>query len=207
MARRFHPPERLGALTDGVFAIALTLLVLELKLPEETPAGLTLREILVADWHPFLGWLISFIVLARLWMIQHDTAASISRCSSRSVLINFVFLATISLVPFTAHLVGVYELSEPLALQLFSILIGLNAFTLGLFVWSAEKDNGGTTAWSKSVVHHLVAVPVIAAVTVVLASFSPGLTLIIWGVESIAVIVLVVTSKTEPSTTEPSKTE
>ena len=196
-ARRMYAPERLGALTDGVFAIALTLLVLELKLPEPIPANLTLQELLITDWHPFVGWVISFIVLARLWIIQHDTAASITRCSSRTVLINFLFLATISLVPFTAHLVGVYELDEPLALQLFGILVGINALVLGWFVWSAEKDNGVATRWSKRVVHHLMVVPILAAVTVVIASVSPVWTFVVWGVESIAVIVILVTTGTE----------
>jgi len=194
MARRFYPPERLGALTDGVFAIALTLLVLELKLPDPPPTGLTLPEILVEDWHPFLGWVISFIVLARFWMIQHDTASSITRCSSRTVLINFIFLATISLVPFTAHLVGIYEVDEPLALQIFAILVAINALVLGWFVWSAEKDNGGATAWSKNVVHHLAIVPVLAVITIVLADFAPAWTLLIWGIESVVVVIVLVTS-------------
>jgi uncharacterized membrane protein len=194
MARRFYPPERLGALTDGVFAIALTLLVLELKLPDPIPVGVSLTQILIEDWHPFFGWLISFVVLARLWMIQHDTASSIQRCSSRTVLINFIFLATIALVPFTAHLVGVYELDEPPALQLFALLIAVNSIVLGWFVWSAEKDNGGTGRRSRQVIHHLAVVPIIAVVTMVLASVSPGWTLLIWGIESIAVIIVLVTS-------------
>lgn len=195
-SRTTYAPERLGALTDGVFAIALTLLVLELKLPEPIPSDLTLQEILLTDWHPFVGWVISFIVLTRLWLIQHDTASSMKRCSSRTILINFIFLATISLVPFTAHLVGVYELTEPLALQLFGILVGLNALVLGAYVWSAEKDNGTASGMSKRVVHHLAVVPVLAAITVVIASVSPAWTLVIWGVESIVVIVVLVTSQT-----------
>jgi uncharacterized membrane protein len=194
MARRFHPPARLGALTDGVFAIALTLLVLELKLPDPPPTGLTLQEILVEDWHPFLGWLISFIVLARFWMIQHDTASSITRCSSRTILINFIFLATISVVPFTAHLVGIYEVDEPLALQIFAVLVAINALVLGWFVWSAERDNGSATAWSKNVVHHLAIVPVLAVITIVLAGVAPAWTLLIWGIESVVVVIVLVTS-------------
>jgi len=194
MARRFYPPERLAALTDGIFAVALTLLVLELKLPDPPPAGVSLQEILTTDWHPFFGWLISVIVLARFWMIQHDTASTIKRCSSRTVLINFIFLATISLIPFTAHLVGIYELAGPLALQLFAALVGLNALILGWFVWSAEMDNGGTTVWSKSVVHHLAVVPILAVVTIILAGIAPAWTLAVWGVESVAVVVVLLTS-------------
>ncbi|MFM1917363.1 MAG: Endosomal/lysosomal potassium channel, partial [Actinomycetota bacterium] len=55
---RYYAPERLGALTDGVFAIALTLLVLELKLPDPPPETMSLAEIFQEDWHPFVGWVI-----------------------------------------------------------------------------------------------------------------------------------------------------
>lgn len=193
-----YSPERLGALTDGVFAIALTLLVLELKFPDPPPANLTLREILATDWHPFLGWIISFIVLARLWLIQHDTAAAMSRASSRTLIINMVFLATISLIPFSANLISVYDLNEPLSLQIFAILIGLNSLVLGWFVHSAEHDQAAIEAraprWSRRALHHLIGVPIIAAVAVVVTFIDPTLTLIVWGIESVIVVVVLLTS-------------
>jgi len=195
---RMYAPERLGALTDGVFAIALTLLVLELKLPEPPPADLTLGEILRTDWHPFLGWIISFIVLARLWLIQHDTAAALTRASSHTLLINMVFLGTISLVPFSANLISVYDLSEPLSLQIFAILIGLNSLVLGWFVQSAERDQalveGRDPRWSRRAIHHLIGVPVIAVIAVLVTFINPTLTLIVWAIESVVVVVLLLTS-------------
>ncbi len=193
-----YAPQRLGALTDGVFAIALTLLVLELKLPEPPPADLTLGEILRTDWHPFLGWIISFIVLARLWLIQHDTAAALTRASSHTLLINMVFLGTISLVPFSANLISVYDLSEPLSLQIFAILIGLNSLVLGWFVHSAERDQalveGRDPRWSQRAIHHLIGVPVIAVIAVLVTFINPTLTLLVWAIESVVVVVLLLTS-------------
>ena len=198
MAKRFYPPERLGALTDGVFAIALTLLVLELKLPDPPPEELTLAEILTTDWHPFLGWIISFVVLARLWLIQHDTAASLTKASSHTVAINMLFLGTISLIPFTAHLVSVYDLEEPLSLQLFALLIGINSLVLGWFVHSAERDQafieGRNPRWSKRALHHLIGVPIVAAVALIATFIAPTLALIVWAVESIAVVLILLTS-------------
>lgn len=198
MTRRFYPPERLGALTDGVFAIALTLLVLELKLPDPPPEELTLAEILTTDWHPFLGWIISFVVLARLWLIQHDTAASLTKASSHTVAINMLFLGTISLIPFTAHLVSVYELEEPLSLQLFALLIGLNSLVLGWFLHSAERDQafieGRDPRWSKRALHHLIGVPIVAAIALLATFIAPTLALIVWAVESIAVVLILLTS-------------
>lgn len=196
--RRYYPPERLGALTDGVFAIALTLLVLELKFPDPPPADLTLGEILRTDWHPFLGWVISFVVLARLWLIQHDTAASLTRASSRTLVINMVFLGTISLIPFSANLISVYNLDDALSLQIFAILIGLNSLILGWFVHSAEMDQarieGRASRWSSRAIHHLLGVPVVAVIAVVVTLIDPTLALLVWAVESIVVIIVLLTS-------------
>ena len=196
--RRFYPPERLGALTDGVFAIALTLLVLELRFPDPPPADLTLAEILRTDWHPFLGWVISFIVLARLWLIQHDTAAALTRASSHTLVINMIFLGTISLIPFSANLVSVYNLDDDLSLQIFALLIGLNSLVLGWFVHSAEHDQalaeGRSPKWSRRALHHLIGVPIVALIAVVVTALDPTLALVVWGVESVIVVIVLLTS-------------
>lgn len=201
--RRFYPPERLGALTDGVFAIALTLLVLELKFPDPPPADLTLGEILRTDWHPFVGWVISFIVLARLWLIQHDTAASLTRASSHTLLVNMIFLGTISLIPFSANLISVYNLDDALSLQIFAVLIGVNSLVLGWFVHSAEHDQasleGRTPQWSRRTLHHLIGVPIIAVIAVIATLVDPTVALLVWGVESIVVVVLLLTSGRAPA--------
>ena len=187
-----YPTERLGALSDGVFAIALTLLVLELKLPPEQE-GVSLPSVLLENGHELVGWVVSFIILARFWAIHHDAIADMEFCSSRTIFMNFFFLGTISLVPFSAHLVGVYELSEPLVMQIFSGLVALNALGLGGFVWLAERDNPLTQRemkkWSLRAVHHLVLVPVIAVIASVVAIWAPGISLAIWGIESILVII------------------
>ncbi|MGB5952630.1 MAG: TMEM175 family protein, partial [Ornithinimicrobium sp.] len=71
--------ERLNALTDGVFAIALTLLVLELKLPN-AGEGTAFLEALRQDWHVFFAWLISFVAIARFWIVHHSVVAQLERC-------------------------------------------------------------------------------------------------------------------------------
>ena len=193
-----YAPERLGALTDGVFAIALTLLVLELKFPDPPPANLTLAEILRTDWHPFLCWIISFIVLARLWLIQHDTAAALTRASSRTLVINMIFLGTISMVPFGANLISVYDLDNSLSLQIFAILIAVNSLVLGWFVHSAENDQATferrTPQWSRRALHHLIGVPIIALIALLVTLLDPTLALLVWGVESVVVVIVLLTS-------------
>lgn len=190
--RKRYPLERLGALSDGVFAIALTLLVLELKLPPQNTDA-SLASVLLDNSHELLGWVVSFIVLARFWAVHHDVLSEMGRCSAKTVFMNFAFLGTISLIPFAAHLVGEYEFSEPLVIQIFSGLIALNAITLGGFTLMAERDNrfasGQQRRWSLRVVHHLFLVPVIAIVSSLIALWQPGIALVLWGIEAILVIV------------------
>ena len=64
--------HRLDALTDGIFAVAMTLLVIELKLPEGFQAhrSLQLLQVLIVLIPKFIGWVISFFVLAFFWWGQ-----------------------------------------------------------------------------------------------------------------------------------------
>jgi uncharacterized membrane protein len=96
--------ERLGAVSDGVFAIAATILVLELKLPEGR--GLSHEDIL--SWlHVFVGWLVSFAMIAMLWFEQHFQLRRAEKLSQRLAGLVFLQLALISLIPFASGLVAV----------------------------------------------------------------------------------------------------
>jgi hypothetical protein len=64
-AADFHPFDRFNAFSDGVFAIVITLLVLELPVP---PEGVPLRPALAASWPDFLGYAISFALVGGIWL-------------------------------------------------------------------------------------------------------------------------------------------
>src|SRR3954469_15648752 len=102
--------ERMGALTDGVFAIVLTLLVLELRLPERDESILVLMR---DDWRVFVAWLISFVLLARFWLVHHAVTAGLQKCHMKTLALNFVVLSTVSLVPFSADIIGIERIAEP----------------------------------------------------------------------------------------------
>lgn len=199
-----YPTERLGAISDGVFAVALTLLVLELKIPDSADNSRPVFEVLAENWHEFVGWIVSFIVLARLWAIHHDTMYTVKRVSSHTVFINFVFLGAISLVPFGANIVGTFEFTVPQAIQAFSILVALNALALGWFIRSAEKDDAirdgkrpQRVKFSTQALHHLVFVPIIAVIALVTSQFLPEIGLAIWVVEAAAIIIVLAMSRPE----------
>lgn len=204
---RYYKTERLGALSDGIFAIVLTLLVLELKLPAATGTGSQVWLALAANLHELIGWVVSFVVLARMWAIHHDTLAALRLVSSRTILINFLFLGTISLVPFAAKLVGTYEFSDPMAIIVFSAMLGLTGLTLGWVIAAAEADARLHTpehrgfGWRAR--HHLLFVPLIAVAAILVSLLHPALGLGVLFVEAIAAIIALVSSGPDDELDEP----
>jgi len=198
---RTYGVERLGAFSDGVFAIVATLLVLDIKLPDPPLAGREIGHELVDNIPAFIGWLVSFVVLARFWTIHHHVVHVLVRVSRQTIGWNFVFLATISLLPFAASLVGIYEFDSAGPLVVFALGLGASAFTLGLFALHVaraghlrrEGDHDLDRVWRQ---HSLVA-PAVVVVASGAAFLHPAITLAVLTVESAAVFV------TRPSSREP----
>lgn len=124
------PLKRLGALTDGVYAIVLTLLVLDLKVPE-TP-GLTEAQLLADLWNQtpnFIAYLVSFFMVAFSWMRNFWIFKHLKQCNEKMFWLNFSHLLFVSLTPYTASLIGHYH-DEPFTVILFSGSIGLASLSL-----------------------------------------------------------------------------
>lgn len=141
--------DRLCALTDGVYAIVLTLLVLDLKVPE-TP-GLSEAQLvtnMVGQVPNFLAYFASFGVVAILWMRNHWILKSLKECDQMTFWINFVHLLFLSLTPYTASLLGHYHW-DPIAVILFSGCLGLASLSLLLLhrhvLSKTEWHQEGTT--------------------------------------------------------------
>jgi uncharacterized membrane protein len=132
--------ERLITLTDAVVAIALTLLILGIQVP--SPAGLhnpnSVTELAGALRHTLNGWVsyaISFYVIAQFWTIHHKAFRGIRGHRGGLAGWNFVFLLTISVMPFTSELIGKYP-ENPLSVIIFSgnlILANLAIFAVLAF--------------------------------------------------------------------------
>jgi uncharacterized membrane protein len=129
--------ERMNALSDGVFAIVLTLLVLELKLPERDESILALLR---DDSHVFLAWLISFLAIARFWLVHHAITAGLRKCHATTLALNFGVLGAVTLVPFSADIIGTERVAEPWSTVLFAVNIGLLSLTIGLLARHAARE-------------------------------------------------------------------
>lgn len=134
---------RLEALTDGMFAIAITLLVVEIRVPElhGYVSNDDLWNALVALKPLFLSYLLSFFVLFTYWTGHRFVVSLFAKGSSRKlILLNIPFLLTVVLVPFTSHLLGTFPY-----LQLSVILYSLHVMTIsccliGLFNYVKYTD-------------------------------------------------------------------
>ena len=124
--------ERICAFTDGVYAIAITLLVLELKAPEVP--GLTGEQLfadLVQQSRTFLAYFISFFVVGWLWFRHHGIFKALEKSNNVVILLNIIHLLFVSLIPYTTSLAGRYK-QDQLAVLLLFVNIGMSGLTLSL---------------------------------------------------------------------------
>ncbi len=124
------PKHRLEALADGVFAIAMTILVLEVKVPE-LQNHRSASELLEHVRHlgPTLGaYFFSFLFLGLFWVWHHRLAAKLSHLDVPLLALNLVFLALVSFFPFAAGVLGRYP-TNPGTLMVYLPTIGLILLT------------------------------------------------------------------------------
>src|ERR1700738_4970476 len=121
--------SRIAALVDGIFAVAMTLLVLDLKLPE----GLKMSSD-VEVWHQlleltgrFLTYTLSFIVLGIYWIGHHSLFHFVRKVNRGLLWLNLLFLLFITLLPFSTNL-----LSAHTHLQIPIVVYGINLLLISL---------------------------------------------------------------------------
>jgi uncharacterized membrane protein len=126
----YLPLHRIEALTDGIFAVAMTLLVIELKLPEHgsVESAEALVGALVALMPKAISWLLSFFVLSLFWVGHHRVFAFVRRADSTLVVLNLIELAAVSLMPFSSALSGEFS-NTYVAHLIFSINMAVLAIT------------------------------------------------------------------------------
>ena len=135
---------RLEALTDGIFATVMTVLVLELR----TPAGGLSQSDLLAQivnlWPNIVAYAFSFIVLGLFWIGHHNQFHYIMRTDRTFLWINILFLLTIGFIPFSTSLLGLYATSPTTSATAVRVY-GANLAATGVFVnaiwWYATHNH------------------------------------------------------------------
>jgi uncharacterized membrane protein len=118
---------RIEAFSDGVFAIIVTLLVLDLKIPElhDHNSVSELRTGLLAVTPKFFSWLISFIIVCKFWLNHHHVLSLADHANYGLVWINSLFLMFQSFIPFPTALMGDYP-DNALAVTFFGCVMAVN---------------------------------------------------------------------------------
>ncbi|MCF3965465.1 TMEM175 family protein [Streptomyces fuscigenes] len=101
---RVSDTSRVEAFSDGVFAIVITLLVLDLRLPEHRPGELF--HALLAEWSAYVAFLVSFAYVGVLWVNHHALFHRVRHMDSGLLWINVAILLSAVIVPFPAAVLG-----------------------------------------------------------------------------------------------------
>ncbi len=129
-----YKPERLLAFSDGVIAIAITLLVLGLEVPSvHEVSDKKLLEFLYDSLHPLAGYVTSFILVGTYWLQHYVIHHHVKFVDRRFIALNGFFLLSISFVPFPTGLQASYRQDE-LAMVLYAISQSVCGLML-LFLW------------------------------------------------------------------------
>jgi len=133
--------SRIVAFSDGVFAIAITLLVLNLTIDTDIPRD----ELGQAIWDQrenFLAYAISFAVIGRFWLVHHRYFSEIKAFDGRLIGLNLVYLAFIVLIPFSSQVLGEYG-GTTTAVVVYAVNLAAVVVIGGLMV--ADARRGGLT--------------------------------------------------------------
>src|SRR5215217_506904 len=128
--------NRAEAFSDGVFAIAATLLVLELKVPHVEPGGLA--DALLQRWPSYATYVVSFLTIGIIWVNHHAVMDRINYVNRPLLFLNLVFLMAVAAIPFPTALLADYLQAghdERLASAVYGVTMSLMGIAFGL-IWA-----------------------------------------------------------------------
>jgi len=170
-----HGNERLFAFSDGVFAITITLLVLEIKIPE-IPKELVATKLLSELSHLFpfiISHLVSFLVLGIFWVAHHNMFAHVKRHNHILLWLNILFLMCVASIPFPTGLLGTYP-DQQISVIIYSGVLGITGLVLSLMWWYVTTyrlvDDETDPEFVRFVYRHVLKAPIFYF-SAILASF------------------------------------
>ena len=172
---------RILALSDGVFAIAITLLILEIAVPATTR---DLPKALLALWPRYLGYVLSFVVIARFWVTHHVAFRLIARYDAVLVWLNLLLLMFVSFLPFPTAVLGGHN-GSPAAAVLYGAAVVLAGAASTAYWWYASGRGGLLrsdvgAARVRAMRARGLSGPVFFALTLPIAAFAPYAAEILW---------------------------
>jgi len=174
--------ERFILFSDAVFAIAITLMAIELKVPEIPKQLVTERLLLESLDHlipKFVGFLISFFIIGLYWQVHHRMFGYVINFTRRTLWLNLIFLLAVVLMPFSTAFYSVYVvhlLKTPIILYVANIcFLGFMNFILWRHLTNPKLNlTEGVTAQDKLIFSfRSITVPFIFIITAGIYFFNP----------------------------------
>jgi uncharacterized membrane protein len=131
---------RIEALTDGIFATVMTVLVLGLKIPDANLPESGLEAGIVKLSPNILAYAFSFIVLGLYWIGHHNQFHYVKHTDRVFLWVNIVFLLTIGFIPFSTSLLGLYPFS-PTAVRVYGANLVATGLALYVVWWYATSQH------------------------------------------------------------------
>lgn len=192
--------DRLVGFSDGVFAIAITLLVLSIEVPKAGPDDVA--SVVFAEWSDILTYVISFLVIGNYWISHHRVFQRIERQNGRLLWLNLSLLLCIAFVPFPTSLLG--DTITTVTVSLYAATLAVTSvFDTGLWWYASEVGElvddavGPTLARERTV--RMLAPSVVFVLSIPIAWFNPAWAMYFW-------ITLVIVDPMVNRLTEHSKT-
>jgi uncharacterized membrane protein len=177
--------NRLEAFSDGVFAIAITLLVLEIKVP---PPSSALNAALLQLWPSYLAYVVSFLVIGAIWINHHAMFQHIVRVDGMLLLLNVLHLMLIAFLPFpTAILAEAFHrgTDEPVAAAFYGgILTAIGIFVNAMWWYATHEhwllDTRLSAKKARQIGRRFLLGPSVYAIATVVALVVPWLALLLY---------------------------
>ncbi len=185
--------ERLVFFTDAVMAIAITLLAIDLKVPDVDPtrAVTELPRQLSAMGSHLTSFFVSFVVIGIYWMNHHRYFRYIRRYDNRLLLLNLMFLFFIVCMPFLAGMLGQYVF-VPMVLIAYTLAIAVLGISMALMWWYAVSHRLIADDLEPDIIRtntlRLFVAPLMFLVAVPFAFVSSTAVIVVWWLSPLAVL-------------------
>jgi uncharacterized membrane protein len=204
--------DRTLALSDGVFAFALTLLVLDLFVPtlSSNASSLDLWQGLSREYVSFMNYILSFFIAGVWWNAHHRNFQHIRDTNTALRMLNILFLVWIALLPFFTKILDQY-IRLQLSVVLYAVDQAAAGFLLTIIWWYASRNKGlvdknMTQSAIRFATLRNVAAPVYFILSIGISFVSPGLTSISWyGMIPLFIVLIRLEPKNERNGKKPKK--
>jgi uncharacterized membrane protein len=178
--------NRIEALSDGIFAIVMTLLILEFRVPElpHNAPNVQVLPALFDLWPKFATYAVTFVSLGVFWIGHHNMYYAIRRANRALLWLNILFFMFVSLLPFSMSVLNAFPQT-----QVAPLFFGANITLIGwllFFQWAYADSQTDMVIASVSAEHRrfvksrMLAVPVATTLTMLVAFWSVEISLVVY---------------------------